>query len=119
MYSLNPEDSARPGSVSDLFQDTVQSFVPGFLLSRGRRGLTGLTGCQMTEEGGDLVQQAMVAARRVLDLVLETERSGHVPGLEEISDLVTTSQQEGRVAGLVTEKLLRAARTYWNINKRT
>ena len=116
MYSLYPEDSVRPGSVSDLFQDTVQRFVPGFLLSRGRRGLTD---CQMTEEGGDLVQQAMVAARRVLDLVLETERSGHVPGLEEISDLVTTNQQEGRVAGLVTEKLLRAARTYWNINKLT
>ena len=109
MYSLFPED---PGPVR-LFQDTVQTFVPGFILSRSRRGVG--RPCQMSGEGGEMVLQALVAAGRMLELVLEAERSGQVPGLEEISDLVKASRQDGEVAEMVTDKLVRGARQYWNI----
>ena len=49
----------------------------------------------------------------MLELVLEAERSGQVPGSEEISQLVRASRQDGEVAELVTDKLVRGARQYW------
>ena len=67
----------------------------------------------MSAEGGEMVQQALVAAGRMLELVLEAERSGQVPGVEEISQLVRASRQDGEVAELVTDKLVRGARQYW------
>ena len=99
-----------------MFQDTLQTFVPGFMLSRGRREVASAA-CQLSEEGEDLVQQALLAARRVLELVLEAERRGEVPSEEEIAGLLAASQQDGELAGMVTAKLSRAARHYWNINK--
>ena len=100
--------------MTELFQATVQSLVPGFLLSRARRGL-GRT-CQISTEGEAVVQQALQAAGRVLEVVLEAERSGQVPGVEEISQLVRAGHQEGEVAGLVTDCLVKGASHYWNIN---
>ena len=94
-----------------LFQDTVQRFVPGFMLSRSRRGVG--RPCQMSGEGGEMVLQALVAAGRMLEVVVEAERSGQVPGLERISELVRASRQDGEVAELVTDKLVRGARQYW------
>ena len=98
--------------MTQVFQDTLHTFVPGFMLSRGRREAG--PACQLSEEGEDLVQQALLAARRVLELVLEAERRGEVPSEEEIAGLLAASQQDGQLAELVTAKLGRAARHYWN-----
>ena len=114
---FSSQDSAGPGPVTEVFQATLQRFVPGFMLSRERREATPV--CQMSEEGGQLVLQALMAARRMLELVLEAERSGEVPSEEEIAEVVAASQQDGQLAGMVTAKLGRAARHYWNINKLT
>ena len=103
--------------MTEVFQATLQRFVPGFMLSRERREATPV--CQMSEEGGQLVLQALMAARRMLELVLEAERRGEVPSEEEIAGLMAASQQDGQLAGMVTAKLGRAARHYWNINKLT
>ena len=103
--------------MTQVLQDTLHTFLPGFMVSRGRREAS--PACQLSEEGEDLVQQALMAARRVLELVLEAERRGEVPSEEEIAGLMAASQQDGQLAGMVTAKLGRAARHYWNINKLT
>ena len=113
---FSSQDSAGPGPVTEVFQATLQRFVPGFMLSRGRREAT--PACQMSEEGEQLVLQALMAARRMLELVLEAERSGEVPSEEEIAEVVAASQQDGQLAGNIAEKLGRAALHYWSQSQR-
>ena len=115
-HNFSSQDSAGPGPVTEVFQATLQRFVPGFMLSRERREATPV--CQMSEEGGQLVLQALMAARRMLELVLEAERSGEVPSEEEIAEVVAASQQDGQLAGKIAEKLGRAALHYWSESER-
>ena len=102
--------------MTEVFQATLQRFVPGFMLSRERREAA--PACQMSEEGEQLVLQALMAARRMLELVLEAERSGEVPSEEEIAEVVAASQQDGQLAGNIAEKLGRAALHYWSVSER-
>lgn len=71
---------------------------------------------EVEEEGGcEMVQQALLAGRTMLEMVMEAERSGAVPGVEDLCDKVVESDGLGPVGRLVTENLVKAALHYWKI----
>ena len=61
-----------------------------------------------------MVQQALLAGRTMLEMVMEAERSGAVPGVEDLCEVVE-SDGLGPVGRLVTENLVKAALHYWKM----
>ena len=62
-----------------------------------------------------MVQQALLAGRTMLEMVMEAERSGAVPGVEDLCEVVVESDGLGPVGRLVMENLVKAATHYWKM----
>ena len=100
-YICSSTSKGTDRSVTEMLEEAV-----------ARTGLRGRRAA-MEDGGCEMVRQALVAGRRMLELVVESERLGSVPDEEELTLVVMEAQEEGEVAGLVMENLARAALHYW------